>query len=180
MKYWILTTYLGTTNWCNLKKEDLCFQLQGQSDLVTALLEVFAINESRQGKGHPISQLLLVPKTNMRRVVNLSTDRSWVVQAVLATNAEWRFILWSYPSYINSSFKRKVLMIIKTLTKYERLKMKREALSILLPSLIFPGRLLLRLRSLVTFREMITRQILFAQGIFKLLSRANSQFLERL
>ena len=66
------------------------------------------------------------------------------------------------------------------LKQVSQMKMKREALSILLPSLIFPGRLLLRLRSLVTFREMITRQILFAQGIFKLLSRANSQFLERL
>jgi len=66
----------------------LCLQLEGHADLVSALVEVLAVDDRRQGEGDAWSEFLLVSQADLARVVDLGPDVGVLVEGVLAADAE--------------------------------------------------------------------------------------------
>jgi len=81
-------------------KKYLGFKLQSQAEFVSTLLEIFSINQRRQIKGNTITELMLITKSNLRTVVDLSTNEGILFQSKLAANAKGGFVLGSSPSQI--------------------------------------------------------------------------------
>jgi len=66
----------------------LSLHLEGASDLVSGLVQLGAIQESRQSHSDTGSQGLLVAQTNLAGVINLSSNAGIITKVILATNSK--------------------------------------------------------------------------------------------
>lgn len=67
---------------------DLGLQLQTNTDLVAAGIEVLAIDQRGQGQSDAIAQLLLVAQSNLASVVNLGAHAGIVIQLIFGADGE--------------------------------------------------------------------------------------------
>merc|ERR1712049_12268 len=100
-----------------LKGFNLGLEFQAHADLVPSLLEVLAIDQSRQTQSHTFTKLLLVTQTNLGAVVDLSAYKGILVQCVLATDTESSLILGRSPSQVDSSLQTGVDLLVHRSSK---------------------------------------------------------------
>jgi len=81
---------------------DLGRHLQGDAELVTTGVEVSSVDESGEGEGHSVPQLLLVAQTDLGGVVDLGPDHGPVLQDVLGSNTELGVAVGGAPAQSDS------------------------------------------------------------------------------
>lgn len=78
----------------------LGFQFQSNTDLVTASIEVLAIDQSGEGECDTITQFLLVAQTNLAGIVDLSAQSSILIQLELAAQTEFGVVASRSPGQL--------------------------------------------------------------------------------
>lgn len=84
-------------------KTNLSLQFKSASDFVSTSVEVLGVDQSGEGKGDSVTEFLLVSQTDLALVVDLSADRSILIQRVNSTNSEFGGVGSTGPWQLNTT-----------------------------------------------------------------------------
>ena len=87
-----------------LYNSNSALKLQPKSNLVTSLIEILAVNERGEPEDDPVSDLLLVPETNLTGVVDLGSNTSRRVENVAESHSKTCRVTRRGPTQVHSGF----------------------------------------------------------------------------